>query len=889
MLRTGRRFLAFLIVVLASSGSAWAQASPVSASDAAAWAQYLVPLPRSLSISENVQLSPSSVAILPSSHSDIVVNQAIGELRESIGLAKTTPNPANPAFTISLQLGGAESTPIQTLKNSDQAYLIFPEAGNNGLRIVALGVRGLYYGAKTVQQLIAARRGPGVVQMPILTVTDWPELTDRGVWGNDSFARTRWMADRKLNYQEQISARGLDGNCVGYASAKSGYERMYTEGPYYGVEPCHAVLHLEQVAPSNLFTCFPNLKGVGNIDPLVWCYSQPEGPQVLGQWIADLKQLPHSRDVDVWMSENLHGKGGCKCAACSLTNRSALEARVIVAGWKQAMQAVGPMGLRILTSETTRGDNDDIVLELANEPTVKIWQYDSLITYMVREQSIVDSNLRQWAAAGRYLGVCPLISPTSQCWQPWTCPQFVHYRLQEHASKNLSGIMAYPTPGIHCFRFNTEALAEWAWNPSGRSVREFTQSWAVRQGLSDPAKFADWVELLGPVSWDVYGSEFPRGIKRNNKNCGPIATALKNATLQELGQVKLTIYPAPWADIKDVAQFNADVCAAAKALDLAKTMDPEYYYETLVVHGYVTALRALYELKSLVVGGAVAQDRRALAANYFYIYVSGIKQAKDALPKWMQAIGAAESVSDSVALLDGEITQMTQLASELGCPISSSTTLVPVTSIPEAKKAVDGTFASLGSVVVTSDANGSYVQQIGGAPVGIKVQTALSLASGVPVSVLGSMGTVGGERVLNATMVLPLSTAGSAAPLAVKTFDLGGTAFGRQPAVMEYRMVKEDGKWVRRLLPINGLNNVGTLVKVAGKVTAVGADYFYLDDGCRCDDDSGNFGVRVICGSIAKPVVGEMLVLTGISSSYYERGQTWRAIVLPSASSIIPI
>lgn len=866
-----------------------AQAVPISANDASAWSRYLVPLPRTLSIAAKWQLDPATVAVVVPPGSDIVINQAGRELRESLGRPGIAPNPVSPAFTITLQLGGSESVPLESLKNSDQAYLISPEPGDVGLRIVALGARGLYYGAKTLQQLILAYDSPGSVQMPILTVTDWPDLVDRGVWGNDSSERTRWMGDRKMNYLEQISARGLT-DCVGWASSKGGnYDRMFTEGPYFGVEPCHAVLHLEQVAPSNLFTCFPNLKGVGSIDGGVWCYSQPEGPVVLGQWIADLKNMPYSKDVDVWMSENLHGKGGCKCATCSLTNRSALEARVIVAAWKKAMQTAGPMGLRLLTSETTRGDNDDLILELQSDPSVKIWHYDSLITYMVREQSIVDSNLKQWADAGRYLGSCPLLSPASTYFHPWTCPQFVRYRLQEMKNKHLSGLMGYPTPGIHCYRFNVEASAEWAWNPDGRSSREFTESWAVRQGYSDPKKFADWVDLLGPVSWDVYGSEFPRGIKRNNKNCGPIATALKTATLQDLGQVKLTIYPAPWAEIKNVQQFNDDVAAATKALALAKTMQPEYYYETLIVHSYITALRALYELRSLVVSGAVAPENRALAANYFSIYVSGMKQAKDALPRWIEAINVDEYVGDSLTLLNDEANQMTQLATDLGCPITSSSPQVPVTSVPEAKKSIDGTLVSLSSEVVTSDSNGLYIQEIGGPPAGIKVQTALTLTTGTPVALLGQMGTTDGERVLNATMVLPLSTAGSASPLAIKTSDLGGTVFGLQPAVMEYRRVKENGVWVRRLLPVNGLNNLGVLVKVAGKVTAVGSDYFYIDDGCGCDDDSGNRGVRVICGSLDKPTVGDMLILTGTSSSYYERGQTWRAIVLSSVSNIQPL
>jgi hypothetical protein len=88
------------------------------------------------------------------------------------------------------------------------------------------------------------------------------------------------------------------------------------------------------------------------------------------------------------------------------------------------------------------------------------------------------------------------------------------------------------------------------------------------------------------------------------------------------------------------------------------------------------------------------------------------------------------------------------------------------------------------------------------------------------------------------------------------------------------------------LAAAGGLNNLGVRLKIAGRVTAQGADYFYVDDGCACDDGSGDLGVRVICGSIAKPAAGSFVVVTGVSSTYYERGHLWRALVATSAGDI---
>lgn len=851
-----------------------AQVLPVGSDEALWWSRYLVPLPRTLTFSGKVCVSASSVAVNAPQGTDIVVDQAVKELFESMGLPANSSNPPSPAFTITLQIGGPESAPLLSLKNSDQSYRIFAEQDNRGVRVVALSPRGIYYGAKTLQQLIKPRVAGGRVEIPLINVTDWPEFRDRGVWGNDSFARTRWMADRKMNYIEQIAARWFDSNCVGHASAKSGYEGMYTEGPFYGVEPCHAILHMDQHAGTGVFSCYPNLIGV-NATYGAWCYSQPDAVNVLAWWISDLKSLPYSQDVDVWMTESIPAAQGCKCAQCKLVNRNVLEVRTIVAAWKKAMQSVGPMGLRILTSEKTRDDNSKIVQELQSEPSVKIWHYDSLLTYMVSEKPVVDSALAQWAAAGRYLGEVPLLSAFSTCFQPWTCPQFVHYRMQEFKSKGVSGLLGYPTPGIAYNRFNTEAAAEWSWNPDGRTPREFALSWAVRNGLPDPVLFADWCDAMGPVSWDVYGSEYPRGILRNGK-CGPIATALKNGTLPPLGVTGY--FPAPWGDIKTVTQFNDDVAMATRGLEIARRMGiPEFYYESLVVHGYIIALRALYELKSLVVNGQVAPANRAAASNYFYIYVSGLRQARDAIQKWVDAIGGSQSLfATSVSVLNDEITQMTQLASDLGCPISSEFTLVPVITIPEAKQSPDGTFVSLGSVVVTAKTNGSYIQEAGNVSCGLKLQTSVGLTLNQPVSVLGRMGTSGDERYVEALMVIPRTSSDQIKAVAIKTRDLGGGAFGLQPAIWEYRRTPSG----KVLAPACGLNNLGLRVRVAGRVTAQGSTYFYLDDGSGCDDGSGMQGVRVICGSLTKPPVGSFVVVTGVSSSYYERGHAWRAIVV---------
>ena len=109
-------------------------------------------------------------------------------------------------FTVTLREGGAAAARLRAHPNPDQAYRITAGQDGAGLRLVALGPQGLYYAAKTLQQLIGAKRTRQKLHIPLLEVTDWPDLAYRGLWGVDAYHHLRWLSDRKMNYMEQIAA-----------------------------------------------------------------------------------------------------------------------------------------------------------------------------------------------------------------------------------------------------------------------------------------------------------------------------------------------------------------------------------------------------------------------------------------------------------------------------------------------------------------------------------------------------------------------------------------------------------------------------------------------------------------------------------------------------------
>jgi hypothetical protein len=88
-----------------------------------------------------------------------------------------------------------------------------------------------------------------------------------------------------------------------------------------------------------------------------------------------------------------------------------------------------------------------------------------------------------------------------------------------------------------------------------------------------------------------------------------------------------------------------------------------------------------------------------------------------------------------------------------------------------------------------------------------------------------------------------------------------------------------------------GLNNIGLLVRIWGRVTWADGDSFYLDDGSGFDDGNPAVpGIRVLLPQgAAPPSPGEHVSVTGVSSCYASGGDPLRLIRARSASDIAPL
>jgi subtilisin family serine protease len=203
--------------------------------------------------------------------------------------------------------------------------------------------------------------------------------------------------------------------------------------------------------------------------------------------------------------------------------------------------------------------------------------------------------------------------------------------------------------------------------------------------------------------------------------------------------------------------------------------------------------------------------------------------------------------------------------------VQAAMSLTPMyTDISTARIQANGTPVKLPGQAVTaglSQFSDRFYIENADRTAGIQVRTGagsgIQAAEGSNVTVKGTIGLADGERAVLSPTVTPAVTGTMPGPLSMVNRSVGGGLLG------DYVPGVTDGV---------GLNNIGLLVKVWGRVTYVGGDHFYIDDGTGLIYTPGRTGIKVFCGSLAKPVINHSVVITGISTLDWD-GSTARPVV----------
>jgi hypothetical protein len=250
--------------------------------------------------------------------------------------------------------------------------------------------------------------------------------------------------------------------------------------------------------------------------------------------------------------------------------------------------------LRILLTQASHDVNGQVLASIV--PETKVIYYDGGRTYDSSHRPMIEPLLENFAAAGGWLGVYPQLTNSWRTVFPFSGAQFMKARMGEFASKGLRGFFGYATPNNRYYEFNVTAAAEWSWNSSGRTPREFAEVYALRRGIPHPVEFAAWAEMLGPVGWKLAGSRTVENLLFGAGGLIFVEGRIVPGNLSE-SLTRMAFGGTLLTEFENAADFAANRACVDKALALARTIgDPSVLAETQSVGGVLDLLAGLQEI-----------------------------------------------------------------------------------------------------------------------------------------------------------------------------------------------------------------------------------------------------------------------------------------------------
>jgi len=649
-------FPAILAVIMGFNETTTAETATVNRREQQEWLRNLIPLPHEISIPEKAVLHPGGITIRVRKGADETEREA-GRHLERLFEARTGAVPSGKEFEILLgvvdhegklegiRIDGVEK--LRELPNSDQAYIIRP-AGDGRLVLAALNGKGVYYAAVTLRQLLEPYLTGESVSVPLAEVVDWPDMEERGLWNfPDPGEWIPWMSSLKLNYGKMVRTRlqkiergkpnhaVIDGELMKKARATA-----FNYVPF--------ILHLNFLHGYGLFRAYPELAGVGDgalagryfahkrgNQHRAPCARNPLLTRILTEWMTDIASQG-ADEVSCWLSER---PAQCGHKECREIGQFVLEARAFVNAWRETRKKYPDFTIRLFISTTTDERYYKVLAE--TPPEVKLERCCSTELERVRHlprDLFVNPLFDRYAAEGRWVAHYDVpIGAFGRVETPeFKVPCSSAHRVRDYVTQLIDrhyrgayGMMGWSNMGIETCGFNIHALAEWSWNRNGRTEREFAVAWATRQGYKNPEDVGEWSEIMGPIEFDVYESDFPTCY-----SWGKFVEMIDERRLPVPGEGMFRYY-------QTYESFDEKIADCRRALAVAETFDsPHLANETKVVLSYVRLAKYIYEIAERVASDDLSslESQEKLKISLGRLEEAG-KENAEAIRSWRAALG----------------------------------------------------------------------------------------------------------------------------------------------------------------------------------------------------------------------------------------------------------
>jgi hypothetical protein len=338
------------------------------------------------------------------------------------------------------------------------------------------------------------------------------------------------------------------------------------------------------------------------------CASNPLLAKIIAEWLADIARQG-ADEVTCWLTER---PAQCGCALCTSEGQFVWEARAYVNAWREARKTYPNLRIRLFISTTSDQRYHKVLAE--TPPEVRIERCCATTMETVKHDPrnlFVDPLFDRYATEGRWIATydVPLNANGKVDTPEFKVPQSSAHRIRDYVHQLIDrkwsaayGMMAWGNAPVRqqidpagirrddgndmartICGFDIMALAEWSWNINGRNEKEFAIAWATREGYENPDAVGEWSEIMGPVEFDVYDSEFPVCY-----SWGKASAMVKDRARPVLGEGIFRYY-------RDAQDFDRKIDACGKALSIANRFgNPSLKNETRVILSYIKLAKTIY-------------------------------------------------------------------------------------------------------------------------------------------------------------------------------------------------------------------------------------------------------------------------------------------------------
>ena len=677
------RFFLFLTIAVGLSTVSNAKIrEPVSPEEEAIWRNYLLPLPHEIEFHGKTELSPAEISVSSTDSDDAMVRHAVGRLK-SYFAEKAGSKTNETSFKIIVgiidsdgKLNGETvygSKRLNTLPNKEQAYLIIP-LGDTTLLLTALSGKGLNYAVSTLIQLLEADPDKSQLTVPIVKITDWPDMEERGLWNfPDPADWIPWLSSMKLNYGKMAGVRPAKV-VKGKANTHPIHRESMLKARSMGFNYVPLILHLNFLHDYGLFSAYPELAGVGDSALAGRYFAHKEGNQhrapcaknpllteIMTEWMKDIASQD-ANEVSCWLSER---PAQCGHEECIREGQFVLEARAFINAWRETKKVYPDFQIRLFISTTSNERYDKVLAETPKEVRLeRCCSTDMERVRMMPRDKFTNPLFDKYAADGWWVAQYDVpIGAYGRVETPeFKLPSTTAHRIKDYVTQlhdrkyqGAYGMIAWANKGVETCGYNIHALAEWSWNAEGRTERDFAIAWATRAGFDKPDAFADWSDIVGSIEFDVYESDFPTCY-----SWGKMTDMIKTKERPILGEGIFRYYSS-------ISDFDDKIERLTKAREIASSFkDPYFMHETDIIVSYVRLAREIFRIGSVIATDApLTVETKAELREM----LSSLKEAGDlnavSTHKWRSELGpepwhhrvhdAIKAVDDTVENISGII------------------------------------------------------------------------------------------------------------------------------------------------------------------------------------------------------------------------------------------